>query len=499
MGRLVVVSNRVALPSERAVRAGGLAIGLRDAMRTGGLWFGWSGTVSDDAGDTAHVAQRQKLVYATIDLKPEEYQRYYLEFANSTLWPLFHYRLGLVEFDRRALEIYWEANERFARALLPLLKADDLIWVHDYHLIPLASALRKLGVKNRIGFFLHVPFVPPAVYAVLPRGTALLESFLDYDLVGLQTAQDATHFADSMRALLKVPNVQTGVFRRANRAMTYGAFPIGIEAREFRGLAERAAQEDEAGRLLASLGGRTLIIGADRLDYSKGLPHKVTAFGSVLSRFPEHRNKVTYLQVAARSRDDVEQYRTLRRELERLVGRVNGQHAEFDWVPMRYLSRGVQRRTLAGFFRAARVGFVTPLRDGMNLVAKEYVAAQDEADPGVLLLSPFAGAAQELDGALIANPFDPDELAEALHQALTMPLEERRDRWSRMWEHIASQNAATWSANYLQALKGDKAGGGTPPGTGTQTGSARNQAGLRRILSGAAAWRRGPVNPPATG
>jgi trehalose 6-phosphate synthase len=316
------------------------------------------------------------------------------------------------------------------------------VWVHDFHLFPLGAELRRRGARHRIGFFLHVPFPPRALWSVLPRSGELLADLAAYDVIGLQTEEDAENLRDAL--------VHAGHPDAASRV---AAFAIGIDAAGFIAAAEKSARAPETARLMDSLGGRHLLIGVDRLDYTKGLPQRFAGYAQLLARFPRHRGKVTYLQVAPVSRGDVAQYRALRRELDEWAGRINGQHAEFDWAPLRYLTRAVPRSTLAGFMRRARVGVVTPLRDGMNLVAKEYVAAQDPEDPGTLVLSRFAGAAQELDGALLVNPMDPDEIAEALDAALVMPLDERVDGGARLWVGLQRSTAAAWCRHFLAALE----------------------------------------------
>jgi trehalose 6-phosphate synthase len=398
------------------------------------------------------IQHAAKIDYATIDMSRDDYRRYYVGFANSTLWPLLHFQPSLLEFDRSYLDTYLEVNEKFARALTSILEPDDLVWVHDYHLIPLAFALRALGVRNRLGFFLHVPFVPASLLSVLPKGEALLRMLCAYDVVGLQTQQHLHDFEDCLAILLGLKRAPGEPIELDGHKMLPVSTPIGIDARAFARQAKKAAQGRAAHRLAESLAGRTLIIGVDRLDYSKGLPNRFEAFGRLLDRFPEHHLKVSYLQVAARSREDVIEYQKLKRELDRLAGEINGRHAEFDWVPLRYMTRAVARPSLAGFYRIARVGLVTPLRDGMNLVAKEYVAAQDPDDPGVLVLSRFAGAAEELRDAIVVNPLDPDEVAEALHFALNMSRAERKARHEKLFELVCHTTAGTYCRDFLAAL-----------------------------------------------
>ncbi|MGO9134793.1 MAG: trehalose-6-phosphate synthase [Methylovirgula sp.] len=462
MARIVIVSNRVPSSPSAGPQAGGLAVALKDCLKDGGLWLGWSGEITSKADTDVKVGRFGKIDYATIDLSREDYRDFYVGYANSTLWPLLHFQPGLMEFDRAHFDSYLTVNRTYARALAALVAPGDIIWVHDYHLIPLAMNLRALGIENRVGFFLHVPFVPSSLLNVLPRAEKLLEMFCAYDVVGFQTQEHLHDFEDCLRNFLHVPIVSGKPIVVDNHAVLAVATPIGIDARAFARQAKRSAQSQAAKRLEESVEGRALIIGVDRLDYSKGLPNRFEAFGRLLDRFPEHRLKVSYLQVAARSREDVAEYQRLKRELDRRAGDVNGRHAEFDWVPLRYITRAVARSSLAGFYRKARVGLVTPLRDGMNLVAKEYVAAQDPEDPGVLILSRFAGAAEELTEALIVNPFDPDEMADALHQALTMSKSERRARNDKLFEKICQTTAHTYCRDFLKALKCGSCAGDPP-------------------------------------
>ena len=453
MKRVVVVSNRVGVP-DSGDSSGGLVTGVRAAMRGGaGLWLGWSSKVSAAAGDTPQFVRADGIDYATVDLDEAAHRDYYLGFANGTLWPLCHFRLGLIEYARAQAEAYAAANERFARILMPLLRPDDLVWVHDYHLIPLARALRRLGCRHRIGFFLHIPLPPPRALAILPNHKALFSALLDYDLAGFQTAEDADSFRAYCRGTLGHLVRPDGTVMGPQRRTATGAFPIGIDAGAQQRMAADAALRSTARRLVDSLGGRKLILGVDRLDYSKGLANRFAAFGRLLAARPEWKRRVTFLQIAAPSRVEIGRYREARRERERLAGKINGRDAEFDWQPIRYLNRGFKSATLAGFYRAADVGLVTPLRDGMNLVAKEFVASQDPADPGVLVLSPFAGAAAELGQALIANPFDFDATADALHEALVMPREERRERWAALHAAVAHNDAERWQQNFIAALE----------------------------------------------
>lgn len=452
LARLVIVSNRVASPKERAAKAGGLAVALREALgQRGGLWFGWSGETQADP-PPPKVFRSGRVTYALQTLDPEDQRAHYAGYANGALWPLCHYRLGAISYRRADWLGYRRVNEHFARSLMPLLKPDDTVWVHDYHFIPLAAELRKLGFEGRIGYFHHIPWPTPEVFLTLPSHAALVQDLSHYDLVGLQTEHDVrallTYISSEVHGWI-APGGVVGLRERRFRIL---AFPIGIDAQAFVNDAQASVGRDEERRLHESLAGRTLAIGVDRLDYSKGLPNKFAAFGELLGAYPEHRSKVTMMQVAPVSREEVPEYRALRRELEELGGSINGEYAEFDWVPLRYLNRAFQRATLAAIYRNARLGLVTPLRDGMNLVAKEYVAAQDPENPGVLVLSRFAGAADELSGALIVNPYDIEGMAEVFNVGLRMPLHERKERWRANMDKVETNTIHEWCENFITEL-----------------------------------------------
>jgi trehalose 6-phosphate synthase len=452
MARLVIVSNRVPNPTERGPRAGGLAVALADALRPGSLWFGWSGRRAQAPSETPDIAQADGITYATVDMTEAEYRAFYVGFANGALWPLLHFRLGLMTYRREDYLGYCAVNRRFAAALATVLRPDDIIWVHDYHLIPLAQELRRLSVANPIGFFLHIPFVPHEMLEVLPCARELLAGLAAYDVVGFHTEAFRNAFLECARQMLGAVPRADGSFVHEGATVRAIVDPIGIDTEMFAKDAARAARGAESRRLRDSLSGRAMAIGVDRLDYSKGLPNRLVAYGRLLAAYPEHRRQVNFLQIAARSREDNSDYQQLRRELDRIAGDMNGRYSEFDWIPLRYMTRALSRRTLAGFHRIARVGVVTPLRDGMNLVAKEYVAAQNASDPGVLVLSRFAGAADELTEALIVNPFDPDEIAEAVHQALVMELDERRGRHQALQEKVRQSTARNFCEVFLQHL-----------------------------------------------
>jgi trehalose 6-phosphate synthase len=451
-GRLVVVSNRVALPRQTAT--GGLASALQAALHElGGLWFGWSGKLAAETGAEVHRLHDAKVDYATIDLSRADHDDIYTGFANGTLWPMLHYRPDLVDYQRRHLEGYLRVNEIFAQRLCELITPDDVLWVHDYHLIPLAAMLRQRGAKNRIGFFLHTPLPAAGLLIALPNHRELLETLASYDLIGVHTTRDLRALEDyflheagaSMRLGGRMRSAGGRLFRAA-------AFPISIDTPAIAQTAREAESHKEIGQLRKSLEGRALIMGVDRLDYSKGLPERFEAYARLLERSPELHRHVTFMQIAPPSRGSVLEYRQIRRELERSAGHINGKYAAPDWVPLRYINKSFPHRLLAGYYRTARVGLVTPLRDGMNLVAKEYVASQNPEDPGVLILSRFAGAAQELTTALLVNPADTEEVADALQRALSMPLPERRERWNAMMQVLRHNDITFWRKTFLNAL-----------------------------------------------
>lgn len=474
MSRLVVVSNRMSVPVGHGRQsAGGMAVALGGALaRDGGVWLGWSGNVcaSDSAPMPTHSRKIDNVTYVAIDLSQRDRDEYYEGYANRTLWPLFHYRPGLTEFARRDMTGYFRVNRSFADALLPLLELDDVIWVHDYHLIPLASELRKRGAKNRIGFFLHIPWPAADVFVVLPNHAEIARALTAYDLVGFQTSDDRDNFVTYLTRETYAVRLPRGRVRVFGREFATGVFPVGIDMEEAKCFAERLPGR-AIDRLLASLNGATLVLGVDRLDYSKGIGPRIEAIGRFIELYPEHRRRFSYVQIAPKSRETIPEYAALSKEVAEQIGRVNGKFGEIDWQPIRYFNRTIARGRLAGYYRMARVCLVTPLRDGMNLVAKEYVAAQDGHDPGVLVLSRFAGAARELPDAVIVNPYDIDGMSHALNMAFTMDKAERRERWAAMAEQLHKSDLHAWSQSFLVALGASR--DATEPSTGTAKGTAQ--------------------------
>jgi trehalose 6-phosphate synthase len=454
LARLIVVSNRVAVPDGKSGgRAGGLEVAVKAALRNRtGVWFGWNGTVArnGEAVETATI-RRDQIDYVTTSLGAADFDEYYNGFANRVLWPVLHYRFDLAEFSRRDLSGYLRVNEHFANELHKLIRPDDLIWVHDYHLMPLARSLRARGHKNRIGYFLHIPCPPPEVLTALPGHERLIPALGQYDLVGFQTGDDAFNFS---RYLTRECGYHSRDFSYAigEREVRVDVFPVGIETESFEKTARRAVKSTMVQNVIGSLSGRAMIIGVDRLDYSKGLNLRLDAFEHFLGNYPDWREKVTYLQITPKTRSEIPEYVQMEQMVSQGAGRINGAYGAADWTPIRYVNRAYSRTALAGFYRSARAGLVTPLRDGMNLVAKEYVAAQDADDPGVLVLSRFAGAAHECREALLVNPYDAEAVASAINRALSMPLTERRDRHAPMYETLVRNDIAHWAERFITTL-----------------------------------------------
>jgi trehalose 6-phosphate synthase len=453
--RLFIISNRVPHPSART-GAGGLAVALRDALsESGGVWFGWNGSLSSERTVVPSVAHQDNIAFTTLPLFKDDFEDYYAGYANRVLWPLFHERLHAMEYQEAYRHAYEEVNACFGQAAAVLVEPDDVVWVQDYHLIPLGQELRERGITVPIGFYLHTPFPPNDVFRALPERGALLRAFFAYDLVGFQTSWDVRHFAESIaRDLGAEVDGAAGTATLDGRTMRFGCFPIGIDVT---GTAHTAMTNrgTEAGqRLTRALRGRKLVIGADRLDYTKGLVERFHAFELFLD---EHRKEfdddMIYIQISAPSRENVHEYQEINRQLEAEAGRINGRNNSVYWTPLRLIEQQVPRDELLGYFCLADVGLVTPLRDGMNLVAKEFVAAQTGENPGVLVLSSMAGAAEELGPcAVVVNPYNPSHVADGIYRALKMPLAERRTRWERGMQILETNTADIWRESFLSRL-----------------------------------------------
>jgi trehalose 6-phosphate synthase len=452
---LVVVSNRVARGKTNEPMTGGLAAALLPVVeKSGAIWVGSSGRVRDghQKEPFAEIEALGAGALALIDLPAAHYGGYYEGFANSALWPALHSRSDLIRASHGDYLSYREVNAFMARALLRFNKPESAFWVQDYHFLALGAELRDLGVSEPIGFFLHTPWPARSVMEGVPNHRELVEAMLAYDLIGFQTEDDCDNFLSYVRENLELP-VHGDTVRSRHGRTRATVFPIGIDAEKFAQYAAKSVTHPDVSRLRRSLNGEKLAIGVDRLDYSKGLVNRINAFDRMWTMHPQLARTVSLLQIATPSRGSIEAYGNLQSEVARMVSEVNGRHGEVDWTPIRYLNKGFSQAVLAGLYRTAQVGVVTPLHDGMNLVAKEYVAAQNAADPGVLVLSKFAGAAKELDAALLVNPHDVDGMARTIAVALSMPAAERRMRYEAMMKKLQQQTIQQWFADFLDALQ----------------------------------------------
>jgi trehalose 6-phosphate synthase len=454
LARIFIISNRVATP-QAGLHAGGLEVVLKATLKNHPcVWMGWSGEIKEHP--KTRTIHQKKNIFIVSDLTREDFDEYYSGFANSVLWPVLHYRLDLAEFSRRDLSGYMRVNEHFADEMVKVLKPDDIVWVHDYHLIPLAKALRHRGLQNRVGFFLHTPMPAPEIIAAMPRHEHLIPSLGHYDLVGFQTDNDAANFARYMANELGTPAHISRQLGAGSRGMRIGIFPVGVETRQFARLARRARKTELVKKVMGSIPG-VLMIGVDRLDYSKGIIPRLEAYERFLAANPEWHGKITYLQITPKSRSQIREYADMEDAVSGMAGRINGTYSDASWSPVRYVNRPYSRTALSGLYRGARVALVTPLRDGMNLVAKEYVAAQDAANPGVLILSRFAGAAAEFkEGALLVNPYDPDQVAAAIARAVAMPQAERKSRHAALYRVLLANDISGWGDKFLASLMGVK-------------------------------------------
>jgi len=456
---LLVVSNR--LPDFRHIEGdeevrkknvGGLVSALEPALRArGGMWLGWSGrTVPDTESVASGVIDNGTAQFAWVDYKEAWYRDYYSGFCNGTLWPLFHSFPSRVTLSDKGWGAYREVHETLADVASTHIGRRGMIWVHDYHLLLFAQVMRQKGHSGPIGHFLHIPFPSLDMFSMLPWAGEVLDALLDFDLLGFHTSASVANFLSCVSSILPA-RVTDDVVSHRGRITHVAAMPIGILPDTFQEPPEPAIIEEIEG-IMRSLGESRLVLGVDRLDYTKGIPERLLAFGRLLEMFPEWRGKVSLVQVSVPSRADVPLYAEQRATIESIVGRINGEFGEAAWVPIRYLYRSYSKPQLSQLYRAASVGYVTPLRDGMNLVAKEYVAAQDPESPGVLLLSQFAGAAVEMRDAVLTNPNYIDGMARDLDRALRIDLTERKARHAKLLASVQRSNAVTWAEGFLDAL-----------------------------------------------
>lgn len=466
-GRLVIVSNRLPVVFEREEDglhsrpgSGGLVTALAPVLRDrGGIWIGWSGLPDSNQDEVDHMLRDSSVAagYAlrAVPLSSDELELYYHGFANEILWPLFHDLHSHCNFDPSYLTAYRDVNRKFALRISDITSEDDFVWIHDYHLMLAASELRELGTRNPLGFFLHIPFPPPDIFLKLPWRFQLLSGLLAHDLIGFQTMRDKRNFIHCVRMLLPEVSVRSAggfhLLYHGQREVRAGVFPISIDVQEFQRLAQTREVSESAWYIHEALPERQIVLGVDRLDYTKGIPYRLEAFRDLLRRYPEIREKITLVQVVVPSRTDIPKYHQLKTEIERLVGEINGEFTRTGWVPIHYLFRHLTRGELLGYYRTAEVALITPIKDGMNLVAKEYIACNIEYN-GVLILSEFAGAAAQLHrDALLVNPYDIEGTADALHTAFMMDQNERRRRMRRLRATVRRYDIYRWVESFLEA------------------------------------------------
>ena len=434
-----------------------LAPVLRDR---GGMWIGWPGAQGN--GEIAAIVEEASrsagYTMKTVDLTSEEIDGFYAGMANQVIWPLFHDLQSMCDFDPAYWEIYREVNRKFAAAIAEHTRRNDFIWVHDYHLFTVAEELRARGVRSSLGFFLHIPFPPLDIFLTFPWRTELLRAVLDYDLIGFQTLRDRRNFINCVRSLVDGVSVrgagQVQEIRFGKHRIRVGAFPIGIDYRAFEGIADSRTVADEAWYIHEYIPNGTIILGIDRLDYTKGIPLRLKAFDRFLQSQPEFHRKVTLVQVVVPSRRSIPRYQELKIEIEQLVSDINGRYTSSGWVPIHYIHRPLEKTELFAYYRTAEIALITPIKDGMNLVAKEYCAASIEGK-GVLILSEFAGAAAQLQkGAILVNPYHIEEVAAAIHRAFTMPADERKERMQRLRLAVRRYDIFRWTNAFLEAAIG---------------------------------------------
>jgi trehalose 6-phosphate synthase/phosphatase len=483
-GRLILVSNRLPVTAQVSrgaltivPSAGGLATGLRRAQEhTGGSWVGWPGNVARMSD-----AQRRQLEGAMrahrcvpVYLSNDEVAQYYEGFSNAVLWPLFHYMLDRVPQTSPAWSAYRDVNEKFADAVARVWRPGDIVWVHDYQLALVPKMLRARIPSASIGYFLHIPFPASEIVQTLSRCHEVLEGMLGANLIGFQTVAYERHFATTVLQILGA-TTRDGCVDAGGRTVRLGVFPIGVDAHTFCPLADDPAVLQEAEAIRREAKGESILVGIDRLDYTKGIRQRLLAFERLLEREPQWRGRVRLVQVAVPSRDRVPSYSLFQEQLNELVGRINSAHSTDDWVPIHYVRHSLNERQVAALYRAADVMLVTPVRDGMNLVAKEFVACRTD-DDGVLVLSEFAGAAAEMGEALQVNPYDVEGMARAYASALKMPPEARRVRMRSMRRRIVANDVDQWTTRFVDELalvareSGSRTSDTPAPGLASQSG-----------------------------
>ncbi len=461
--KLIIASNRLPFVLERdgdswklIPGSGGLVTAMAPVLRDrGGTWIGWPG-IAGKVDISDHLASAS--TSAGFDMKPvyleeEDVKQYYIGLSNEVLWPLFHDLQSYCNFNPSYWQAYIDINARFARVISENAGPEDFIWVHDYHLLATASELKKLGMQTSIAFFLHIPFPPLDIFAKLPWRTEILHSMLAYDIVGFQTLRDRRNFLQCLRTFVDDISIegkgQVLTARSGGRSIRIGYFPISIDYDEFSHMAESREVADAAWYIHEDIPKGKIVLGVDRLDYTKGIPYRFRAFEKFLEEHPDLHRKITLVQVVVPSRRNIPVYEDLKIEIERMVGEINGRFTRSGWVPIHYIFRSLSRPELLGYYRTAEIALITPLKDGMNLVAKEYCASNIEQS-GVLILSEFAGAAPQMKkGAILVNPYSIEEVSKAIFDAWRMDLRERRMRMKKLQGSVAKNDIYWWVNSFL--------------------------------------------------
>jgi trehalose 6-phosphate synthase/phosphatase len=466
--KLIIASNRLPIRLTREndrwmarPGSGGLVTALVPVLSNrGGAWLGWPGVVEEDGVENlddllADLASGTGYDIHPVSLTRQERRDFYFGFSNEIIWPIFHDLQTLCNFDPRYWDSYLRVNRKFARAIEKISGPDDYVWIHDYHLMAVGWELKQLGIESPCGFFLHIPFPPLDIFLKIPWRLEIVRMLLAFDLIGLQTDRDRRNFLECIEQI--VPDAQISgdgaviSVRLGEREVRVGSFPIGIDFNEFDQLARSQAVADSAWYIHENIPDRQIILGVDRLDYTKGIPYRLDGFRNALVRHPELRGKVSFVQVVVPSRTDVPEYQRLREEIERMVSEINGEFSRSGWIPVHYHYRNLDRTELLGYYRAAEIALVTPLKDGMNLIAKEYCASNFD-ERGTLILSEFAGAAPQLqEGALMVNPCHIDQVADAIHHAYVISDEEKQRRMRHLRNVVKEQDIFWWVDSFLRA------------------------------------------------
>lgn len=455
MSKLIILSNRVSIPDAQKASAGGLAVAIQDALdEVGGIWLGWNGeTVEHKQQLTFNTHRHRNIDYITCPLTQTQYSSYYAGFANNTLWPAMHHRSDLIEYNVSDYEGYQQVNYLFAKKLAQLAKPDDTIWVHDYHFFSVAKYCRELGMQNRIGFFLHIPFASLELWQRIPAAQQLIADLCQYDVIGLQTEKDQKVCMQVCTSLLKAQKIQHSTLSYHQRLTTIKCYPIGINPSAIQKVAQQFSNAHDFLNRPVTLNTSKTIIGVDRIDYSKGLLERFIAFAEFLEQYPQYQQQVKHLQIACPCRLEVAAYKRLYERFKIKVDLINQEFAQNNWQPIECIYDATSHEHLMQLYRQVDVCWVSSIRDGMNLVAKEFIAAQDPLDPGVLILSKYAGAAEQMSEAILVDPTDKQAMVKALKTALEMPRQERILRYKELIKGLKAFDINDWRNAFLNDLQ----------------------------------------------